>query len=55
MGDRVERPGREFVKLEELMKAIRVAASSAERVALPEERGEDFWLANAPLTGRRCR
>lgn len=33
------------------MEAIHVAASSTERVALPEDRGEDFWLANAPLTG----
>jgi quercetin dioxygenase-like cupin family protein len=33
------------------MKAIRIAASSAERVALPEERGSEVWLANASLTG----
>ena len=33
------------------MKAIRVAASSAEKVALPEERGAEVWLANESLTG----
>jgi quercetin dioxygenase-like cupin family protein len=33
------------------MKAIRVAASSAEKVALPEDRGSEVWLANASLTG----
>lgn len=32
------------------MKTIRVAASSAERVALPEERGSEVWLANSSLT-----
>ena len=33
------------------MKAIRVAASSAERLAMPEDRGSEVWLANASLTG----
>jgi quercetin dioxygenase-like cupin family protein len=33
------------------MKAIRVAASSAEKVAIPEERGAEVWLANESLTG----
>ena len=33
------------------MKAIRIAAATAERVALPEERGSEVWLANASLTG----
>jgi hypothetical protein len=50
-GVRSERPERELFKLGELMKAIHVAASSAERVALPEERGAEVWLANASLTG----
>ena len=33
------------------MKAIRVAAASAERLAMPEDRGSEVWLANASLTG----
>lgn len=33
------------------MKAIHVAASSAEKVKLLEERGSEIWLANESLTG----
>jgi hypothetical protein len=33
------------------MKAVRVAAASAERLAMPEDRGSEVWLANASLTG----
>ena len=33
------------------MKAIRVAAASAERMDMPEDQGSQVWLANESLTG----
>jgi quercetin dioxygenase-like cupin family protein len=33
------------------MKAVHVAASSAAKVQLPEDRGSEVWLANESLTG----
>ncbi len=33
------------------MKAVHVAASLAEKVKIPEERGAEVWLANESLTG----
>jgi quercetin dioxygenase-like cupin family protein len=50
-GVRSERPELGSFKQGELMKAVHVAASSAERVAMPEDRGSEVWLANASLTG----
>ena len=33
------------------MKAVHVAASLAEKIEMPEERGAEVWLANELLTG----
>lgn len=33
------------------MRAVHVAASLAEKVKIPEERGSEVWLANELLTG----